>query len=204
MKIKNIVKIILDAVMIVLFTVIIFFIEDTGLAFHEIVGLSVVFVLGLHLILNWQWIVNTTKNIGKGRVKAKTLWIYFLDVTLLISIIVTITTGIMISRVVLPLGGHNTTIEHIHICADYVIGSLLILHVAQHIKYLKASVKAILRNFKMPIIRRTFIGAFAILLTLVILYYGIISTVSKNINGDIFLEEQPIIKGSQSEPKNTQ
>ena len=218
MKIKNIVKIILDAVMMVLFTVL-FFAEDTGLVFHEIVGLSALFVLGLHFVLNGQWIVNTAKNLGKKRIKTKTSRTYFLNITLLIGIIVIITTGIMISTVVLPLDGYNPTIEHIHECAAYLTGCLLIIHVALHIKYLKAYVKAILRSFKMPIIRRTFIGAFAILLMLVILYYNIISAVSKNIDGDTltqtrvqrdetmqisFLEEQPTIKGSESEPKNTQ
>lgn len=218
MKIKNIVKIILDAVMVVLFTTL-FFAEDTGLVFHEIVGLSVLFILGLHLVLNGQWIVSTTKNLGKKRIKAKTSRMYFLNITLLIGIIVIITTGIMISTVVLPLDGYNPTIEHVHECAAYLTGCLLIIHVALHIKYLKASVKAILRSLKLPITRRTFIGAFAMLLMLVILYYNIISAVSKNIDGDTltqtrvqkdetmqisFLEKQPTIKGSESEPKNTQ
>lgn len=147
MKTKNIVKIILDAVMMVLFTVL-FFAEDTGLVFHEIVGLSVLFVLGLHLVLNGQWIVNTTKNLGKKRINAKTSRMYFLNITLLIGIIVIITTGIMISTVLLPSDGLNPTIGHVHECAAYLTGCLLIFHVALHIKYLKASVKTILRSLK--------------------------------------------------------
>ncbi len=146
MKIKNNVKIILDAVMMVLFTALLFA-EDTGLVFHEIVGLSVLLVLGLHLVLNRPWIVNTTKNLVKNKIKAKTLKTYFLNITLLIGIIVIITTGIMISAVVLPLDGYNPTIEHVHECAAYLTGCLLIIHVALHIKYLKASVKTILRSF---------------------------------------------------------
>jgi hypothetical protein len=187
MKMKSTVKIIVDIVMTVIL-VSLFFAEDTGLAFHEIIGLSVFFVICLHLILNRKWITSTTKNlIGKktgNKTKPKTAWTYVLNAALLIGFIVIIATGIMISAVVFPQEGRSPIVSHIHEIAAYLTGGLLILHIVLHLKYLRSSIKNIFKNFKTPIARRAFSGAFSILVVLGILYYNIISTLNKNLYAD--------------------
>ncbi|MCL2338313.1 MAG: cytochrome b/b6 domain-containing protein [Firmicutes bacterium] len=183
MKMKNIVKIILDLVMFALFAALLFA-DDAGLAFHEIMGLSVLVLVILHLSLNIPWIVNVTKKlIGKSS-QAKASWMYLLNIVLFIGMVIIITTGLMISTVILSHQGYSPALAQVHQITAYITGSLFLLHIALHLKYLKITAKNIFRSFKTPVTRRTISGALAILLLLGIFYYNLIATLNKNIYSD--------------------
>jgi len=62
MKAKAIVKIILDVVLTALF-VILLFAYQTGLVFHEVMGISILSFVILHIFLNWKWVSRVFKNL---------------------------------------------------------------------------------------------------------------------------------------------
>lgn len=62
---------------------------------HEIFGIIISILIVIHLILNFRWIKNITKNIRK--VKNQTRLLYFVDVLTFFSYLVTIVIGILIS-----------------------------------------------------------------------------------------------------------
>src|SRR5665647_1889456 len=103
MSSKAITKIALDLIMSVLF-VILLFAYDTGLAFHEIAGLSILVLFTAHMILNWAWVKGVTKNLFSKKIKRKSKLLYALNTLLLIAASIIIVTGIMISRVVFDFG----------------------------------------------------------------------------------------------------
>jgi hypothetical protein len=128
-------KIILDIVMIGLF-VPLMFVNKTGLVFHEIAGLSIMLLFMLHLILNRSWIVNTTKKLISNKLKSKTLFMYYLNVALLIGVIVIAVTGLLISTVIIGVAEYNPTLVTLHKWSAYITAGLLCVHLMLHIKYL--------------------------------------------------------------------
>jgi len=64
MKAKGIIRIILDITMLALFVVLLFAYQ-TGLVFHEVMGLSILLFFILHIVLNWKWVSKVTKDLFK-------------------------------------------------------------------------------------------------------------------------------------------
>lgn len=80
----------------------------TGLAWHEWLGLAVGTVILVHLLLGWQWIASITQRFF-GSLPNLTRFTYILDFTLFAAMILTIYSGMMISRVALPALGLTGT-----------------------------------------------------------------------------------------------
>jgi hypothetical protein len=76
----------------------------TGLAWHEWLGIGVGTVIVAHLLLGWQWITSITKRFF-GSLPNLTRFTYILDFTLFTAMILTIYSGLMISRVAMPALG---------------------------------------------------------------------------------------------------
>ena len=78
--------------------------RSSGLAIHEWLSLSMLAAMTVHLLLNWDWIIQiTTRFFGKlgglNRVNYILNWLLFVDGTLIMI------SGIMISESALPLMG---------------------------------------------------------------------------------------------------
>ena len=78
--------------------------RSSGLALHEWLTLSMLAAMTVHLLLNWDWIVQITSRFlgklrGLNRVNYILNWLLFVDGTLIMI------SGIMISEVALPLIG---------------------------------------------------------------------------------------------------
>ena len=78
----------------------------TGLALHEWLGIAIGVALVVHLLMGWKWIASITQRFlhtlpGQTRVT------YVLDLLLFVCMILTIYSGLMISRVALPALGLN-------------------------------------------------------------------------------------------------
>lgn len=175
MKTKSFIKIVVDIVMTVLF-VSLLFAYNTGLAFHEIIGLSMLFLVILHLILNGKWIIRISNNLFNQDLKAKTVFMYFLDIGLLFSLLAIGVTGIMISTVLFPIGESNPAIVLIHKGTSYVAATMLAIHLALHLKYLARGFKKILSHLRTSNIKKALSGTFAIIMIAGIVYYNVIST----------------------------
>lgn len=76
----------------------------TGIAIHEWLGLAFGAAIVTHLLLHWQWIVETTKRIF-SKLPGKTRLNYALNILLFIDVTLIAFTGIMISKSALPTRG---------------------------------------------------------------------------------------------------
>ncbi len=78
--------------------------RSSGLAIHEWLSLSMLAAMTVHLLLNWDWIIQITSRFfgklgGLNRVNYILNWLLFIDGTLIMI------SGIMISESALPLLG---------------------------------------------------------------------------------------------------
>lgn len=118
--------------------------HSSGLAIHEWLTLALLGTMTIHLLLSWNWIIETTRRFfGKlglqNRLNYILNWLLFLDGTLLM------VSGIMISEVALPsLNIHlppGFGWRRLHdLSADFVL-ILLGLHTALHWSWIVNTVK---------------------------------------------------------------
>ncbi len=126
----------------------------TGLTIHEWLGIGFTTVVIVHLLLNWRWVVATTRRLMAalpGTVRVK----YLVDSALFISMTIVIFSGLMISEVALPfvglrIGG-SFAMRPLHSLAANITLGLVGLHLAVNWKWLIAAVKQfILHPFRRP------------------------------------------------------
>jgi hypothetical protein len=95
------VNLVLDAGLLVAF-VAVQLVALTGLVAHEVVGLALGVALIVHLALHWGWVVRTTRRLVATRPGRETLrWLN--NLALLVTITACVLSGVLSSRVVLPL-----------------------------------------------------------------------------------------------------
>lgn len=176
---KGIIKIVVDVVMTVLF-VVLMLPQQTGLVFHEIVGLSILLVVLLHLLLNGKWITSMTRKLFANQINKKDLYRYFLNAVFLLGIVVVTVTGLMISAVVLPVGTYNHGIEAVHRIAAYGTGVLMLVHLGLHLKYLRAMFRKIVLDIGTSPVCRVLSGTMALVVVVGILYFNVISAVNNS------------------------
>jgi hypothetical protein len=109
--------------------------RSSGLAVHEWLSLSMIFVLIVHLLLNWDWIAQVTRRFF-GKMKRQSRlnyilnWLTFIDGTLIM------VSGIMISEVALYAMGvalpKNFAWRGLHDASANLFLILLGLHTALH------------------------------------------------------------------------
>ena len=87
-----------DAILLVAYTLA-YSIGFTGLAVHEWLGIGLGLALLLHLTLHWDWVVRTTRRLLARRGRDRL--IYLVNLALLISMTLCVTSGILISEVAL-------------------------------------------------------------------------------------------------------
>lgn len=116
----------------------------TGLTIHEWLGIGLGVAIIVHLLLHWQWLVQVTKRFftrlpRSSRINYVLNSLFFIDMTLIVF------SGLMISRVVLPLFGielaHGGIWQQLHIFASSFMVFILALHVALHWKWILNAVQ---------------------------------------------------------------
>lgn len=101
--------------------------------FHEILGIILSVLIIIHLCLNFRWLKNTTIHFKK--LKNKTKLLYFIDILILLSFLVTIWLGIDISEEIFIFKTSNLfqkTLFH-HILGRISI-LLMLIHFGFHLK----------------------------------------------------------------------
>jgi hypothetical protein len=118
--------------------------HSTGIAIHEWLTLAGIGAIIVHLLLNWNWIIEITRRFLR-RVAGRSRLSYILNIALFIDMTLIMFTGIMISESALPSLGitlpqsfiwrslHSTT-------ADLFI-PILGLHLALHWSWLVGTIK---------------------------------------------------------------
>lgn len=147
MKNKNYIKLTLDIVIILLFTLLYNVRVFGGLAFHEIVGLGIGSLFIVHILLNSQWVIQVTQRLFDRSLPGKTRFGYFLNILLLCSMAFTIVSGLMISNVLFPdFGGVNgRAFRGLHSSISYLTLVLVGVHVGLHWQWIAGIMKKVLK-----------------------------------------------------------
>ena len=107
----------------------------TGQAIHEWLGIAVAVPLVVHLLLNWKWIVATTRRF-LGPLQAQVRINYVLNAALFITMTAVIFSGVMMSEVALrSLGlslGRIPSMRLVHNLASTALVWVVGLHLALH------------------------------------------------------------------------
>lgn len=143
MKNNNCIKLTLDIVIIVLFSLLYNVRVFGGLAFHEIVGLGIGALFIVHILLNGQWVINVTQRLFDRSLPGKIRFGYCLNILLLFAMAFTIVSGLMISKVVFPgFGGVNgRTFHGLHSSVSYLALVLVGVHVGLHWQWIAGHMK---------------------------------------------------------------
>jgi hypothetical protein len=139
-----------------------FSVAAVGLAFHEIVGLSLFGAFVLHMVLNRRWIISFTRRLFSKNVPFRVRLSYILSLLLLISFIIIILSGITMSKFV--FAGVFEEVETFK-SAHYFFSSLALvlvgIHAGLHWSFIKAMFK---KAVKLPEISIKPLAAAALLL----------------------------------------
>lgn len=113
--------------------------QSTGISIHEWLSFIILIPFFLHLIINWNWIANNTKNLFKKQLR-KTKFDYFFNWLLYIVMLIVTVSGIVISESVLPAIGITFNINPfwtiIHNASATLFIVLLGIHLALHWKWI--------------------------------------------------------------------
>ena len=109
--------------------------HSSGIAIHEWLATSLIAALVIHLLLNWDWIVQITRRFigkmnGQSRINYILNWLLFIDATLMML------SGFMISESVIPFLGlslpRDFAWRSLHDLSANLFLGLLGLHTALH------------------------------------------------------------------------
>lgn len=142
-------KVLIDCVITVAFLALLS-IPLTGLKVHEWLGIALICGIVVHLLLNWAWIVATTRRFLRAlpdQVRIN----YLLNVALFIVMTIVISSGLMISEVALPfLGIHpmrNMFLSMLHLVSADALLLVVGLHLGMNWRWV---VSAIRRQIVVP------------------------------------------------------
>lgn len=136
---KRILKLILDAVMLILL-VLMYRKQSISLAFHEIGGLALIGLFFIHHLVNGKWIAAVTRRLFSKRLSGYARACCIVNILLLLAFLTVGVTGALISKVVFTLhvAGNFKTLHyfsaalavvlmgvHLGLHADYIFGKLL-------------------------------------------------------------------------------
>ncbi|MDD3048851.1 MAG: cytochrome b/b6 domain-containing protein [Bacilli bacterium] len=143
-------KIVLDIVMTILFIILL----DTnisGILYHEIIGIIVFGLFIMHKLFNIKWIKAISKNIFSNKVNIKTKIMYILNLLILISTIMILISGVLISQKLFVIfNASNLAVwSTIHHYSSYICLGLIIIHILFHLNIIK---KELISNKKVSII----------------------------------------------------
>jgi len=184
-------KILVDLIMIILFATLLFAFQ-TGLAFHEVAGLCILFLFGLHLYLNWQWVKKVTVRFFK--MKAKIKGMFLLNLFLAVGVTVIAGTGILISEVLFPIdwGLDRFVLVSIHRITSYACAGFFALHLAIHARYMVSSVKKIaMQGVGVRGLRRRLTGIAALVVIVAVCMLQLVD-IGNNAAGDLVAVAQQV------------
>ncbi|AET68176.1 hypothetical protein Desor_2627 [Desulfosporosinus orientis DSM 765] len=145
MKNSNYIKLTLDIVIVLLFTLLYNVRVFGGLAFHEMVGLGIGALFMVHILLNWQWVLKVTQRLFDRSLPGKIRFGYCLNILLLFSMAFTIISGLMISKVLFPgfAGVNGRVFRGLHSSIPYVTLVLVGVHLGLHWQWIMGLMKKV-------------------------------------------------------------
>ena len=114
--------------------------DITGHLIHEILGISMAILLLIHIVTNWNWIKNVTKNLKKVNKKAKIM--YVVNILTMIIYFGAILFGIIISH---ELFKFETSSNYKFVITHVIFGRLaiiiMLIHIGMHLNRIFKKVK---------------------------------------------------------------
>jgi len=135
MKNKNKWKLLLDLIMVISF-ITMYKKNVISLTYHEIVGLSALGIAVVHLILNWKWVVGTTKNIFGKSTPARLRAMYIVDMLLVLCVVVMLVSSVLISKIVFSGITAGNIWKPIHFSMAGLMLVLMGVHLGLHAHYI--------------------------------------------------------------------
>ena len=120
-------------ILLLLDTILLLSIEKSGRLLHEIFGIAMAILLLIHIILNWNWIKNTTKNLKKENIKTKLM--YLVNILMMIIYFGAIIFGIIVSNELFQFetaGNYKLILTHIIFGRLAII--IMLVHIGMHFK----------------------------------------------------------------------
>jgi hypothetical protein len=118
----------------------------TGEAIHEWLGVALSGAIVVHLLLNWNWVVQITSRLFTKTAKGQRFK-YILNWGLFASGIMILLSGLMISKTVVPFFGlslpQNMSWKELHSLSTNIMMILMGLHVAVHWSWITSMIKRI-------------------------------------------------------------
>lgn len=135
-------KIILDIVMTIIM-ICLLNLNVTGLKYHEIFGIIILFLFLFHKFLNFRWIKLNIKSLLKNNTNPKVVTMLIVDIIMLLLVALTVSTGILISKHILTdIATCNMTATiHRHHSLAYLLGTVLIIHIGLHWSSIRNGIK---------------------------------------------------------------
>ena len=135
-------KIVLDIVMTIIM-ICLLNLNITGLKHHEIFGIVIFFLFLFHKILNFRWIKSITKSLFKNTINSKAKILFIVDIIALVLVLLTVITGVLISRCILTdiTTNNMTATIHRHHCLAYLLGITLMIHICLHWSFIRNGLK---------------------------------------------------------------
>lgn len=108
--------------------------NTTGVLVHEILGIAFSVLVIIHITYNRKWLKLVGEGIFTNRIKVRAKLMWIMDLIMIISMLVSIITGICISKYIFSfLNISNTsTIENLHISASYICLIAISIHTGFH------------------------------------------------------------------------
>ena len=132
-------KILID-ILLLIDTFVLVNMDITGHLIHEILGISMAILLLIHIVTNWNWIKNVTKNFKK--VNKKTKIMYIVNILTMIIYFGAILFGIIISH---ELFKFETSSNYKFVITHVIFGRLaiivMLMHIGMHLNRILKKVK---------------------------------------------------------------
>ena len=145
---KNILKLILDLAMGIVFALLFNHKILGGMTFHEIAGLAIGGAVVAHILLNAKWVKAMVRKIFSCGTPAKSRLEAVLNILLLVCLIVVLVSGVMKSKVLFPSIAEqfrDGNILGIHVGVSYVMLVLLGIHLGLHRQWLLSTLRNLLK-----------------------------------------------------------
>ena len=147
---KTKIRLIADIILFVVF-VVAFAPQATGIPWHEWISLLAGGILLIHLIINWDWIVQVTKKLFK-KLPGETRFNHFWNTLLYLMMIIVMLSGVLVSEAVLPFLGFDIEIDPfwtlLHDLSANLFLIMIGIHLAMHWNWIK-------HTFNRYILKRT-------------------------------------------------
>ncbi len=169
MKQKTIVKIMIDAIMLILFVAMLFS-NQTGMVFHEVFGMVLGGLVLAHVLLNLQWFRGVTHQWSSRSVKTKVQ--FSMDIALIVLTFAIMVSGVLISTVLFP----NISVSNrflfvmIHKWGSYAAMAVIAGHLVMHARYLASVLPRMFRSSSAKPVRRIASATIAIVFIAALVY----------------------------------